>query len=166
MITTPNNPIFEAAIAVVLQHEGGLSDDKNDPGGLTNYGISTTFMKANNLHLDLKQLTKDQAKFLYYKYFWLPYHFQQLTNQEITVKLFDTTVNIGPIPAINMAQHIAQVAIDGIIGPITAGVLNAVNSDDFLSDYRLALKHYYLNLVITNPKLDIFLNGWLQRAAS
>ena len=31
---------FDDIIDVVLKHEGGLVDDKDDPGGLTNLGLS------------------------------------------------------------------------------------------------------------------------------
>jgi len=36
----PYSPNFQVALRVVLKHEGRLSNDRNDPGGITNYGIS------------------------------------------------------------------------------------------------------------------------------
>jgi len=32
--------MFDQAVEVILKHEGGLADNPNDPGGITNFGIS------------------------------------------------------------------------------------------------------------------------------
>ena len=45
--------LFELAIPVVLKHEGIMSDDGEDPGGITHYGISLRFLKT------LAELDKD-----------------------------------------------------------------------------------------------------------
>ena len=37
---------FIKAIQYVLEHEGLLNDVKNDKGGITNYGISLSFLKT------------------------------------------------------------------------------------------------------------------------
>jgi len=38
---------FDGAVEHVLLMEGGESNAKNDSGGLTNFGISTAFLKDN-----------------------------------------------------------------------------------------------------------------------
>ena len=35
-----DDPAFDAAVEIVLAHEGGLADDSADPCGITNFGIS------------------------------------------------------------------------------------------------------------------------------
>ena len=35
-----NSLNFDQAVHVILEHEGGYSNDKDDPGGETRYGIS------------------------------------------------------------------------------------------------------------------------------
>lgn len=59
---------FEQAIAFTLSWEGGYVNDPNDPGGETKYGIS----KKSYGHLDIKNLTVEQAKAIYYEDYWLP----------------------------------------------------------------------------------------------
>lgn len=59
---------FEQAIAFTLSWEGGYVNDPNDPGGETKYGIS----KKSYGHLDIKNLTVEQAEAIYYEDYWLP----------------------------------------------------------------------------------------------
>jgi Glycosyl hydrolase 108 len=59
---------FEKAVRFTLSWEGGYVSNPNDPGGETKYGIS----KRAYPHLDIKNLTLDQAKEIYYQDYWLP----------------------------------------------------------------------------------------------
>lgn len=59
---------FEKIIEFTLKWEGFLSDDKDDPGGLTKYGISQKHHPA----LNIPELTLDEAKELYRKEYWEP----------------------------------------------------------------------------------------------
>ena len=58
---------FDDAIGIVLKHEGGYVNDKNDPGGETRYGIS----KRAYPDLDIKNLTISQATEIYKKDYWV-----------------------------------------------------------------------------------------------
>ena len=40
---------FEAAIPTILRHEGGFSNDPQDVGGATNFGVSLRWLKAQGL---------------------------------------------------------------------------------------------------------------------
>ena len=40
---------FDAAIKVVLMHEGGLTNSPNDPGSWTKYGVSLRFLKQSHI---------------------------------------------------------------------------------------------------------------------
>ena len=84
------NSDFEKALEFVLKWEGGYSNDPNDPGGETKYGIS----KRSYPELDISKLTLGQAKEIYYQNYWkkcscdeLPYPFN--------IIVFDTAVNMG-----------------------------------------------------------------------
>lgn len=48
--------------------EGGYVNDPDDPGGETKYGIS----KRAYPHLDIKNLTKQEAHTLYLQDYWVP----------------------------------------------------------------------------------------------
>src|ERR1039458_5408099 len=99
---------FNLAISIVLTNEGGLVDDPNDPGGLTNYGIS----KASYPNLDIKNLTVAQATAIYLRDFWL---FGGIVNQAVATKLFDAYVNMRH-DAIKIAQGIVGAVVDGGYG--------------------------------------------------
>ena len=60
------NARFLKAFEKVLRHEGGYVNDPLDLGGETKYGIS----KRSYPHLDIKNLTLDQAKQIYFRDFW------------------------------------------------------------------------------------------------
>jgi len=81
---------FEKALAFVLKWEGGYSNDPNDPGGMTKFGIS----KRSYPELDISKLTLRQAKEIYYNNYWLK---AGCTNMEfpLNIIVFDTAVNMG-----------------------------------------------------------------------
>lgn len=59
---------FAQAIEFTLSWEGGYVNDPGDAGGETNMGIS----KRSYPDLDIKNLTVEQAKAIYYADYWLP----------------------------------------------------------------------------------------------
>ena len=59
---------FNRAVAHILQFEGGYTFNSHDPGGETHYGIS----KRVYPHVDIKNLTKQQAVDIYFNDYWKP----------------------------------------------------------------------------------------------
>jgi len=81
---------FEKAIKFVLKWEGGYSNDPNDSGGETKYGIS----KKSYPNLDIKNLTIEKAKEIYYRDYWLKANCDKLFSP-LNIIVFDTAVNCG-----------------------------------------------------------------------
>jgi lysozyme family protein len=81
---------FEKAVAFVLTWEGGYSDDPDDAGSETNFGIS----KRAYPHLDIKNLTKEEAINIYFNDYWLKAGCDALEDKLATI-VFDTAVNLG-----------------------------------------------------------------------
>jgi lysozyme family protein len=81
---------FNTAVALVLKHEGGLVDNPQDPGGLTNFGIS----KRAYPSLDIANLTVDDAKAIYQRDYWKPF-MEQEVDQRIANCALDCAVNQG-----------------------------------------------------------------------
>ena len=96
---------FKFAIKVILQHEGGLSENEHDAGGLTNWGISQRFADAEKLNIDVKNLTQAEAIAIYKKHFWDKYNYNALEGQYIATKVFDVSVNCGPKQAAKMLRE-------------------------------------------------------------
>jgi lysozyme family protein len=81
----------------------------------------------------------------------------------MATKIFDMSVNMGH-SAIRILQTCLGITADGLWGPGTCAAVNAAG-DNWLNFYRSALAQHYQNLVLANPALAHFLNGWLRRAA-
>jgi hypothetical protein len=82
---------FDMAVALVLKHEGGLVDDPNDPGGLTNFGIS----QRSYPNVDIRNLTADDAKAIYKRDYWFPIGGDAISNQSLANAALDFAVNAG-----------------------------------------------------------------------
>lgn len=174
---------FDPAVEVVLRHEGGWVNDPRDPGGETNFGISLhAIVRQLNLApselglLDfrpgcMKQLTKDSAKLVYFKHYWVPHCYSALLDQRIATKVFDAAINMGPANAHRCLQRainalgVIHVDEDGVLGPETLRAANASNQDALLLAMVESLGDYYRGLAAAKPELRCFLSNWLKRAA-
>lgn len=165
---------FIYAMNVVFMHEGRLSNDKNDKGGLTNFGITLPFLQQYNPSAtinDIPNLTKLDAQKIYKFLLWDKYNYFKIQDKNIAAKIFDMSVNIGEYESHKIAQFSInsllknQIAVDGILGPISIEKLNELNPDYLMNELRQHLKNYYLLVVAKNPDDRVFLNDWLNRAA-
>ena len=86
---------FDKALKFVLKWEGGYSNDPRDPGGETKYGIS----KRSYPKEDIKNMTLDRAKEIYYQNYWLKAGCDKLPFP-FNIVVFDTAVNMGRSRAI------------------------------------------------------------------
>ena len=152
--------LFDLAIPIVLRHEGGYVNDPSDPGGETNFGIS----KRRYPDVDIKNLTIADASAIYLRDWWTRYNYGAIFPQAVASKVFDTAVNLGPSRAHKMLQEAVGVTADGVIGPATLGVVNTMNSLTLLFAFQNLQASYYRNLVLADPTLQKFLNGWIARA--
>lgn len=160
--------VFEKIIPWVLQHEGGYVNHPNDPGGETKYGIT----KRTYPELDIKNLTLDQAKQIYYEDWWKRQQYDKIEDPRVAAKVFDTAINTGPSPAHVMLQRSLHacgkryVTIDGVLGPQTFGATNSTRSDWLLLAFQAEQAAYYRLLVSLNSSFKDFLRGWKNRAYS
>lgn len=169
MANKPTLPItderFEHAVSFVLTHEGGYSNDIDDDGGETKFGIS----KRIYPDLDIDTLTIDQAKAIYKRDFWEPQLYKDIKDVNLATKVFDLAVNMGS----NWAHRLVQRALratgqdileDGILGPMTLAAINKADLTDLLAALKSEAAGYYRTLAATKPKRARFLKGWLKRA--
>lgn len=147
--------LFERAVSHIFKYEGGYSYDPNDPGGRTLYGIS----EAAYPHLWAEAPpTKEQAKDIYYRDYWLAAKCSDLP-APIAFILFDSAVNLGVSRATKLLQKTVSVTEDGVLGPKTMAALKASDlgyvSEAFLTERAL----FYANL----PHWPHFRRGWMRR---
>ena len=150
---------FDEIIEIVLHHEGGYVNDPDDPGGETNFGIA----KRSHPDVDIKNLTKDGAKEIYYQDYWIKNRVTQMP-EDLKHIYFDMCINQGRGRAVKILQHAANakganLKVDGGLGPKTIGALKGVELDRVRA-YRIK---YYADLVTRKPDLEKFYFGWFRR---
>ena len=154
--------MFEEAVKDVLKHEGGYVNDPDDPGGETNMGIS----KKAYPYLNIKELTEQDVKDIYYKDYWLKAKCDKLP-LELQHIYFDMVVNMGKSRAVKVLQASicakgTKIAVDGGIGPQT--IQSALKSGVELDRVRSYRVKYYAHLIYRKPKLEKYWFGWYRRA--
>lgn len=179
---------FDAAIDFVLAHEGGLVDHPNDPGGITNFGVSLrALIDLGDMDFDLdrdgdldahdiRAFDVASATDFYRRHFWLS-AYDQINSQSVATKLFDAAVNMGPRQAGKILQRALNdyctfspddwpgaLTIDGVVGQKTINRINALNGGRVTSFFVCALAKFYYDLVDAKPSRGVFLLGWLRRA--
>jgi lysozyme family protein len=145
---------FERAVEIILQHEGGYVQHPSDPGGETNHGITKKFYP----HLDIKNLTIEQAKEIYYQDYWdkLDLH---LLPDGLNLMVFDCAVNQGPPTAIRFLQLAIGGKQSGKISLDDLEAIEEIGTRRVLETYINIRKQRYQ----INPNFRVFGTGWLSR---
>jgi lysozyme family protein len=158
--------MFEAAITTVLEHEGGYSDHPDDTGGATNFGIST----RANPDIDVASLTRDEAVEIYWDRYWVGQGYDLLP-LHVAIKTFDLAVNMGKSAAVCCLQRALRaaetpVAVDGSIGPETAGAAGLLCELAIVAALRSEAAGEYRVILLRNPSQATFASNWMARAYS
>jgi lysozyme family protein len=155
---------FDRAVRFVLEREGRWSDDPDDPGGITAYGIiQPTLDEAIRLGIvppetTLHSLTAAQAIDIYRALYWNRVSGDDLP-EPIALLMFDMAVNQGQGFAIRTLQKILVVNADGIIGPKT---LAAIQEAD-LQRTLVAICDWRLDAYLVSKGTTKFIRGWTRR---
>lgn len=158
---------FLESLPFVLRWEGGYVNHPNDPGGATNKGVTQKVYDAWRIKQglatqDVRQISDDEVHALYESGYWLPPRCDKLDSPLDTVQ-FDTAVNMGVGRAARFLQKAVGAQVDGAIGPGTLQCVANCDLGDTLANYCNVREQYYRGLVEANPKLGVFLKGWLNR---
>lgn len=135
---------WEQCFAYLLREEGGFSNLKTDPGGMTNLGVTKRVWDAytggNATEAEMRSLTPAMVEPLYKKKYWDVIQ-GDLLPMGVDYTLFDYGVNSGPVRAIREAQKICMVTADGVLGPNTLAAIKSVDAlslCDEINDNRLS----------------------------
>lgn len=118
---------FDQAFDRLIGHEGGYVNNPNDPGGETKWGVS----KRSYPNLNIKDLTRDDAKKIYKNDFWDRLIADRLPSS-VVFQLFDFAINSGIDTAVRYLQRTVGVADDGHWGPMSQGAAETMNENDML----------------------------------
>ena len=159
---------FEKIFDYLLKVEGGYSDDENDKGGKTKYGITEEEARKYGYKGDMQDLTKDFAKNIYLKKYYLGNKLDKVVNDKVALSICDWAVNSGRNGTKNAQIAINQLTnanldVDGIIGNKTLEALNSVDPGKFLEVYHNLQRIYYKGKVEADKTQEDFLAGWLNR---
>jgi len=89
---------YDAALARLLVHEGGYTNDSSDPGGPTKFGITIydyrKYVKPNATAADVRAMKLEEAKAIYRSKYWDAQRCDELP-AGIDYAVFDYGVNSG-----------------------------------------------------------------------
>lgn len=154
--------VFELTVALEGER---YENDPDDPGGETKYGIC----KREFPYLDIKNLTKEQAKEIYHTYYWKPLNVENLISPKVAAEIFDTGVNCGQGTAVKIAQRACNalgstLVVDGYMGKLTTTKLNEYSEKYqkiLLTTLNALQCAKYVELTELNPKLKKYFRGWV-----
>jgi lysozyme family protein len=170
----------------IVAREGGYVNDRDDPGGATNYGVTLKTLRALGQDLtgdgrvdlgDLRKLTPEKAEDIYVEHYFRRPGIARLP-QALQASVFDMYVNAGA-NAVRILQRLLNemghaLAVDGGIGPRTIAAAEAaavVDASLFADAYGIARRNYYYALADARPasrkyarRRDGGKGGWITRA--
>jgi lysozyme family protein len=150
---------FDKAFAELLGNEGGYTNNPNDPGGETNWGVTLDTARENGYLGAMKDMDQSVAKAIYFKRYWLP-AFDALP-YPVAFQVFDGAVNSGVGQAVRWLQRAVGVADDGKLGPLTLDAVSAAPVASVVLLFNAARLEFMTNLS-TWPS---FGKGWARRIA-
>ena len=158
---------FEKIFDYLLKVEGGYSNDKHDKGGKTKYGITEEDARDFGYKGDMQDLTKDFAKNIYLKKYYLGNKLDKVINNKVALSVCDFIVNGGVWGAKKAQAALNELGfdlrVDGILGEKSLAALNEVDENKFLEKYHDLQRRYYRVLAVNKPSQKKFLTGWLNR---
>jgi lysozyme family protein len=155
---------FETCLALMLAHEGGFVNHPQDPGGMTNLGVTKRVWEEWVGHeVDEKQmraLTPETVAPLYKRKYWDAVRADDLVDG-VDYCVFDVAVNSGPGRAIKFLQSCVGTTPDGGFGPRTLAAVKEAEKDPArLIELYCAKRLEFLQSLKT---FETFGKGWSRR---
>ena len=157
---------FSASLSHTLAAEGGYSRNPRDPGGPTNEGVTqSVYTNWRETHgqqpRDVREIDPNEIEAIYRSLYWNGVKGDDLPSG-VDYCVFDAAVNSGCAQASRWLQRAADVADDGIIGPVTLMALRGMDPR-FLIHAVCSERLQFLQRLSTWPE---FGNGWAHRVAT
>ena len=157
---------FDTCLAIILHEEGGYVNNKADPGGMTNLGITRNtweaWSKKAASEADMRALKPATVAPLYRANYWSPLCCDRLP-PALALCVFDFGVNTGTKRAARYLQQFVGAFADGNIGPATLAAVDgwiAVHGvAAAVRGYQEARRSFYRQLAT----FKTFGKGWLRR---
>lgn len=156
---------YDAALARLLVHEGGYTNDAADPGGPTNFGITIfdyrKYVKPDATAADVKGMKLDEAKAIYRAKYWGAQRCDELP-AGVDYAVFDYGVNSGIGRSGKVLRRVLKLADN------TSVVSDAVIAAAVAADAKaliVALCDERLRFLRSLRTWSVFGKGWGARVA-
>jgi lysozyme family protein len=165
----------------LIGREGRFSNNPNDAGGATMWGITEKVARANGYLGRMQDMPRTTAEAIYRAEYLVKPGFDKVygVSQRIAEKMFDTGVNQGvslPGPwlqrVLNACNHNGKdypdIGVDGRIGPATIGALRSFLNHRGADGETVILRALgcqqgvrYLDITEARSQNEDFYYGWL-----
>jgi lysozyme family protein len=167
---------FDQCMEWLLEHEGGFVNHPDDPGGMTNYGVTAkTYQRWLSETRDLadevddpwpkditeafiKGIPMDHVYQIYKQEYWNRVNADSLPSG-IDWCVFDWAVNSGSGRSSRALQKAVEVTADGAIGPMTIRAVKSYDQEDLIEHFYQRRQQFYEGL----KTFDTFGRGWSRR---
>ena len=155
---------FDLAMRLLLRHEGGFVNHPNDPGGMTNLGVTKAVWDAHTgksaTEADMRALTPEAVQPVYRARYWDAIQGDALPHG-LDYCIFDCAVNSGPGRAVKLLQYVLYTKVDGVLGKHTLAALQRADPVGLIEDYSQKRLDFLKSL----PTWPTFGTGWGQRVS-
>lgn len=143
------NTNYQYALTQLLRDEGGYTNNPNDKGGPTNFGITIAdykkYLNPNGTASDVRNMTVDQAKAIYKPKYWDAVNGDNLPSG-VDYCVFDYGVNSGVSRAVKVYKQFKDIT-------------DPVQLINKICDERLAFMHN----IRGGKDWSVFGKGWQRR---
>lgn len=177
---------FDLALKRTVNIEGEFSDNKNDSGGATKYGITEAVAREFGYVGAMADMPMDTARAIYRANYWTKLNLDLIddSSPDIAEELFDTGVNMGveiagqflqtALNAFNKEGTLyADIKVDGDVGGMTVGAFKSFlkirgSTGELVLMRALNAQQgqRYLNITKARPTQEDFVFGWFLNRVS
>lgn len=156
---------YDAALARLLAHEGGYTNNPADPGGPTNFGITINdyrkYVRPGATAADVRGMTVEEAKAIYHSKYWDAQRCDELP-AGIDYAVFDYGVNSGIGRSGKVLRRVLGLADND--WRTSADVLAALAGRD-AGEVIAAICDERLRFLQSLKTWSVFGKGWSRRVA-
>ena len=159
---------LSACLAITLEHEGGLSMIRSDPGNWTGGKVGKGELKGTKYgvaasaypNLDIQNLRLQDVQPIYRKNYWDKVR-AELLAAGVDLAAFDYAVNSGPSRSVKDLQRVVGAKADGVAGPETLKLAAQMDGKTIIQKLCARRMSFLQGLAIWNT----FKRGWTRRVA-
>jgi len=153
---------FDKCLEMLLSHEGGFVNHPEDPGGITNLGVTKKvydeWTDRESTEQEMRDLTPEDVAPIYKKNYWDRVKGDSLPSG-LDWACFDWAVNSGSGRPAKAVQRAVGATQDGAIGPQTLGLIMEKDPEEIINYVYGVRQDFYKSL----KTFETFGRGWTRR---